>query len=87
MTAPAQPNRRRHRAMAVRQALRLCETELPALARGRAGPPPASPGTGDRQPLTRVITARAALRAAGVPPLAAAALRRRLRLTPEQEAE
>jgi hypothetical protein len=36
---------------------------------------------------TSPITAKAALRAVGVPPLVAAALHRRLRLIPEQEAE
>jgi hypothetical protein len=73
--------------MAARQALRLCETELLTFARGQAGPPPASTGTGHRQPRIHPVATRAALRAAGVPPDVAAALRRRLRLTPEQEAE
>jgi hypothetical protein len=73
--------------MAARQALHLCETELLTLARGQAGPPPPSPGTGHRHPRTRVITTRAALRAAGVPPDIAAALRKRLRLIPDQETE
>jgi hypothetical protein len=73
--------------MAARQALRLCEAELLTPARGHTGPPPASPGTGDGQPRLHPVTARAALRAAGVPPDIAAAFRRRLRLIPEQEAE
>ena len=71
--------------MAARQALRLCEAELLTPAHGQVGPPPASLGTGHRYPRTRVITARAALRAAGVPPDVAAALRKRLRLRPDQE--
>jgi hypothetical protein len=69
MTSPARPRRRRQRAMAARQALRLYEAAL-------GGQHRVSPAT-----------TRAALRAAGVPPLAAAALRRRLRLIPEQETE
>ena len=73
--------------MAARQALRLCEAELPQHTPGRAGPPPPSTGTGHRQPRIHPAATRAALRAAGVPPDVAAALRRRLRLTPEREAE
>jgi hypothetical protein len=84
MTSPARARKRRQHATAVRQALRLCETDLTSLT----GETPNSP-RGDRRIQGRVspITTRAALRAVGVPPLAAAALRRRLRLIPEQEAE
>jgi transcription factor WhiB len=77
MTSAARPRRRRQHAMAARQALRLFEAALPQRTeRIRSGR--------HRVP---TVTPRAALRAAGVPPLAAAALRRRLRLIPEQEAE
>ena len=77
MTSPARPRRRRQRAMAARQALRLCEAALPQ-------------GTGRTQGGPRRVTAgttRAALRAAGLPPHITAALRSRLRLIPEQEAD
>jgi hypothetical protein len=77
MTSLARPRRRRQRAMAARQALRLCEA-----AQGQ--------GTGRTQGGSRRVTAvttRAALRAAGLPPQIAATLRSRLRLTPEQEAD
>jgi hypothetical protein len=77
MTSPARPRRRRQRAMAARQALRLCEAAVPQ-------------GTGRIQGGPRRVTAattRAALRAAGLPPQIAATLRRRLRLIPEQEAD
>jgi hypothetical protein len=77
------PWRRRPRATAARQALRLCETEL----LGRAGDRPPMPPGGPGQPRIRVVTARAALRAVGVPPHTAAVLRNRLRLAPEQERE
>jgi len=87
MTLPARRSRRRYRAMAARQALHLCEAELPQHTRGRAGPPPSSTGTRHRQPRIHPAATRAALRAAGAPPDVAAALRRRLRLTPEREAE
>ena len=73
--------RRRPRATAARQALRLCEAELVRLTWNSAEAPPDGAG----QPRTRVVTARAALRAVGVPPHTAAALRSRLRLDPEQE--
>ena len=77
MTSPAKIRRRWHRAMAARQALRLCETGLPpGTERIRGGQRRVNPAT-----------TRAALRAAGLPPLAAAALRSRLFLTPEQETE
>jgi hypothetical protein len=68
--------------MAARQALSLCEAELLRLSWDTVGAPDSSRG----QPRIRVATTRAALRAAGVPPHIAAALRRRLRLIPEQEA-
>jgi hypothetical protein len=79
----ARPWRRRPRATAARQALRLYEAELARHTWDTTGAPPGGPG----QPRTRIVTARAALRAAGVPPHAAAALRSRLRLAPEQEPE
>jgi hypothetical protein len=75
MTSPARPRRRRQRAMAARQALRLCEAALPQ-------------GTGRTQSGPRRVTAvttRAGLRAAGLPPHIAATLRGQLRLIPEQE--
>jgi hypothetical protein len=81
MTRGTRPRRRRPRAAAARQALRLCEAELPSLAWDSAGMPPGGSG----QPRLRAVTARAALRAVGVPPHTAAALRKRLRLAPEQE--
>jgi hypothetical protein len=76
ITRAARPRTRRPRATAARQALRLCEAELLRFSweEGSHG-----------QPRTRVVTARAALRAVGVPPPTAAALRNRLRLAPEQE--
>jgi hypothetical protein len=77
MTSPARLRRRRQRAMAARQALRLCEADL------RPGPRRTLGG----QHRVTTATTRAALRAAGVPPLIAATLRRRLRLTAEQETE
>jgi hypothetical protein len=77
------PWRRKPCAAAARQALRLYEAELLRLTWDIAGAPPGGP----RQPRTRVVTARAALRAVGVPPHTAAALRGRLRLAPEQEPE
>jgi len=76
------PWRRRPRATAARQALRLYEADLLRLTWDTAGPPPDG---GPGQARTRVVTARAALRAVGVPPHTAAALRNRLRLAPEQE--
>ena|ERR1700730_3990679 len=83
ITSRARPWRRRPRATAARQALRLYEAELLRLAWDKAGTPPGGHG----QPGTRVVTTRAALRAVGVPPHTAAALRNRLRLAPEQEPE
>lgn len=77
MTSPARPRRRRQRAMAARQALRLCETDLPQGAGRTQGGPRRS----------TAVTTRAALRAAGLPPPIAATLRSRLRLIPEQEAD
>jgi hypothetical protein len=77
MTSPARPRRRRPRVTAARQALRLCEAALPQ-------------GTGRTQGGPRrvtVVTTRAALRAAGLPPHIAATLRSRLRLVPEQKAD
>jgi hypothetical protein len=67
--------------MAARQALGLCEAELLRLSWDRTGMPS---GWGE-QPRIRVVTARAALRAAGLPPHLAARLRSRLRLVAEQE--
>ena len=77
MTSATRPRRRRPRATAARQALGLCEATL-AQDTGciHSGQQHVSPAT-----------ARAALRAVGVPPLIAAALRRRLRLIPEVEAD
>jgi hypothetical protein len=72
---------------AVRQALRLCEAELLRLTSDRADVSQSSRGTHRGQPRISVATTRKALRAAGVPPPIAAAFRRRLRLTPEQEAD
>jgi hypothetical protein len=85
MTSTARPRRRRQHATAARQALRLCEADLTRLTWDTPSPPI---GAGRIQGQVRIspITARAALRAVGVPPLVAAALRR-LRLIPEQEAE
>jgi hypothetical protein len=80
----ARPWRRRPRATAARQALRLYEAELLRLTWNIAGTPPVG---GPGQGRTRVVTAREALRAVGVPPIAAAVLCRRLRLSPEHEAE
>lgn len=83
----ARPWRRRPRAAAARQALRLCEADQARFTWNRSSPPndPARiPGT---QGHNSASTTRAALRAVGVPPIAAAALPRRLRLTPEQQAE
>jgi hypothetical protein len=77
MTSAAGPRRRKQRATAARQALSLCEATLPkGTARIVGG-----------QHRVNTVTARAALRAVGLPPHIAAALRSRLRLMPEQEAE
>jgi hypothetical protein len=66
---------------AARQALGLCEAQLLWLGCDRTGMPPSS----GEQPRIRVATARAALRAAGLPPHLAARLRGRLRLMAEEE--
>ncbi|MBO0819352.1 MAG: hypothetical protein J2P26_00725 [Nocardiopsaceae bacterium] len=84
MTLTHKP-RRRQRAMAVRQALRLCEAELATHARNDAGVPAGRPG--GEPPRITAATTRAALRAAGLPPRLAATLRGRLRLIPGQEGE
>jgi hypothetical protein len=83
MTLAARPWRRRPRAAAARQAIRLCEAEQLRLTWNSAGTPPGGHG----QARIRAVTAIAALRAVGVPPHTAAALRGRLRLAPEQEPE
>ena len=69
--------------MAVRQALRLVETETISLACDNAGL--SQPTMQARQRPSRTSTARAALLAAGLPPPIAATLRRRLQLLPERE--
>jgi hypothetical protein len=69
--------------MAARQALNLCETELLTLPRDRADVPRSSARIRPGQSRISVATARAALRAAGAPPLIAAALRSRLRMFTE----
>jgi hypothetical protein len=69
----------------VRQALSLCEAELFALTWGSPGPPHARPATRRVHPRISGVTARAALRATGVPPDLAAVLRNRLRLIPDAE--
>ena len=82
MTSTAGPQTRR-RAAAVRQALRLCEADQARQASPHSDPA-FIPG---EQRGNSPVTIKAALRAVGVPPLAAAALRKRLRLTPEREAK
>jgi hypothetical protein len=82
VTHAVRPRRRRQHVTAARQALGLCEAELLRLSWNRAG---TSPSTGEH-PRIRVATARAALRAAGLPPHLAARLRGRLHLMAEQEA-
>ena len=85
MTNTARPKRKRQHATAARQALRLCEADSTRPARET---PDLPSGAGRIQGVQRrnsPSTTRAALRAAGVPPLVAAVLRRRLRLIPEQE--
>jgi hypothetical protein len=79
MARVGRPWRRRPRAAAARQALRLYEAELLRHTWNTATPP-----TGDKHSRTRAVTAKAALRAVGVPPHTAATLRNRLRLAPEQ---
>lgn len=74
--------RRRQRAMAARQALRLYEAQL-AGSISRLGGMQAC--TGARATHITVITARTALRAAGLPPYLVAELRGRLRIVPEPE--
>ena len=84
VTSTVRPRRRRRRkarATAARQALSLYEADLLRLTWGKGDMPQGSCG----RPGARVVTTRAALRAAGVPPDLAAALRRRLRLIPEEE--
>jgi hypothetical protein len=78
--------RRRQHAMAARQALSLCEAELPAFAYDVADELQGCTGTHRGQAHISVLTARTALRAAGLPPPLAAALRSRLRIVPEPEA-
>jgi hypothetical protein len=78
---PRRRRRRKSRATAARQALSLYEADLLRLTWDRGDMPQGSCG----RPRARVVTTRAALRAAGVPPDLAAALRRRLRLIPEEE--
>jgi hypothetical protein len=79
------PRRSRQRATAARQALSLCEADLARLTWDRSGPPQRDPGIHRGQRRAGALTARAALRAVGVPPHAAALLRRRLRLIREPE--
>ena len=85
MTSGARPRRRKQRATAVRQALSLCEAELLRLARDGADVPQSSAGLRSGRPRVSVVNTRAALRAAGIPPHMAAALRSRLRLIPDAE--
>ena len=85
MTAPPKPKKRRQHATAARQALRLCEADLTKRTWDTPEPPGGAGRIQARQHPNSPITTRAALRAVGVPPLAAAVLRRRLRLIPEQE--
>jgi hypothetical protein len=87
MTNTARPRRRRPRAAAVRQALRLCEADPTRLAWDTPSPPRGTGRIQGTQGCVSPITTKAALRAAGVPPLMAAAFRRRLRLIPDQETE
>ena len=79
----AQKTGRRQRARAVRQALRLVETETISPAWDNAGLGRRTMQVRPRPP--RTSTARAALLAVGLPPPIAAALRRRLQLLPDQE--
>jgi hypothetical protein len=71
--------------MAARQALSLCEAELLGLAWDSADVPGGSADVRSGRSRISVATARAALRAVGLPPHIAAALRSRLRLIPESE--
>jgi hypothetical protein len=68
--------------MAARQALSLCEAELLRLTWDTADLPLGTADNRRGQPRISVVTTKAALRAAGVPPYLAAALRNRLRLVP-----
>lgn len=83
MRTAAKPRRRRPRTTAARQALWLCEAEVLRLTWDPAGAPLDS----QLQPRLRAVTTRAALRAVGVLPPIAAALRRQLDLIPEHEAK
>jgi hypothetical protein len=87
MTSTARPRRRRPRATAARQALRLCEADLTGLTWDTLDTPRGAGLIQGGQRCINPTTTRATLRAVEVPPLAAAALRRRLRLIPEQETE
>lgn len=73
--------------MAARQALRLCEADLAGRPRDRTGRLPGNRRMPGGQHRVNSVTTRAALRAAGLPPHIAAALRSRLRLIPEQKGE
>ena len=73
--------------MAARQALSLCEAELLRHTWNATHTPQGSADSRSGQPRISVVTTKAALRAAGVPPHIAARFRRRLRLIPEQQAE
>jgi WhiB family redox-sensing transcriptional regulator len=79
----APKTRRRERARAARQALRLYEAESISLAWDDAGLAQRISRSRSRQ--LRTSTARAALLAVGLPPPVAAVLRRRLQLLPDQE--
>jgi hypothetical protein len=87
MTSTIRARRRRPRATAARQALRLCEADLTRLTWDSPNPPKGVGSIQGTQRRISPVTTRAALRAVGVPPLAAAALRRKLRLSPELETE
>jgi hypothetical protein len=87
MTTAARPRKRRPCATAARQALRLCEADLARLTWQTPNPPSGAVSIAGTQRRISPSTTRAALRAAGVPPLMAGALRRRLRLIPDDEAE
>lgn len=84
MTHPHKP-RRRQRAMAARQALRLCEAELFTPTWDGSELLPSSPAIRRGAARISAPATKAALRAAGLPPRTAAALRSRLRLSPEPE--
>jgi hypothetical protein len=76
-----------HCTIAARQALNPCEAELLVLPWDGADIPQSSAGISRGQSRISAVTTRAALPAAGAPPHIAAALRSRLRLITEQEAE